>query len=404
MEPTWVKGPKGDTLGIDRRGFWGIVLAGAYPRGRSVFDLLLPRPLLPVVETPVVAYPLRWLAQGGVANVTVCANSSARGVRGLLQGLTGPGLSIDFSEDWMPRGAAGCVRDAAIRTSADTFIVVDGTTLPQLDMEALVCTHRRLRAALTVSARPKQGGGGDSFLSPNGIYVFDRRAIDHIADHGFQDIKEALIPTLHAAGEEIAFHECSDPSPRVFDAASYLSVNRWAISRLADPVTTAEMSTKGYHLREEAFVHMSSQVSPHARLVGPLVVGPGVTVEDRATIVGPAAIGRGSLVAQGAVVSRSVLWGHCRLGRESLVDDCLVSDGALVPARTSRYRALETARLGEEEMPLHLGSWASSRVQAWVESILPPRKSDPPRRPVGGRAPAELSHVERVVAIGRSQG
>jgi mannose-1-phosphate guanylyltransferase len=356
-----------------------------------------------VVETPVVAYPLRWLAQGGVADATVCANSSARGVRGLLQGLIGPGLHIDFSEDWMPRGAAGCVRDAAVRTSAHTFIVVDGTTIPQLDMEALLATHHRFGAVLTVAARPKQGGGADSFLSPIGIYVFDRSAIDHIADYGFQDIKEALIPKLHVAGEQIAFHECPGRSPRVFDAASYLSVNRWAIARLGDPETTRDLSTKGYQLREEAFVHTSSQVSPHARLVGPLVVGPGATVEDRATIVGPAAIGRGSLVAQGAVVSRSVVWGHCRLGRESLVDDCLVSDGALVPPRTSRYRALETGPLREEETPLHLGSWASSRVQAWVESILPVRRLGLPARPVAGSPHGEPSRGDRVIAIGRSQ-
>jgi NDP-sugar pyrophosphorylase family protein len=390
-------------LETDRRGYWGIVLAGAYPRGRSVFDRLLPRPLLPVVETPVVAYPLRWLAQGGITTATVCANSSARGVRGLLQGLIGPGLNIDFSEDWMPRGAAGCVRDAAVRTSAHTFIVVDGTTIPRLDMEALLTTHRRFDAALTVAARTKQGGGADSFLTPIGIYVFDRCAIDHIAEHGFQDIKEALIPKLHAAREQIAFHECPSPSPRVFDAASYLNVNRWAISRLADPETAAEMSTKGYHLRGEAFVHISSRVSPRARLVGPLVVGPGATVEDHATIVGPAAIGRESLVAHGAVVSRSVLWGHCRLGRESLVDGCLVSEGALVPPRTSRYRALETGLLSEEETPLHLGSWASARVQAWVESVVPVRRPGYSQRPVGLYPHAEPSRVDRAVVIGRSQ-
>jgi NDP-sugar pyrophosphorylase family protein len=274
-------------LAKDRRGFWGIVLAGAYPKGRSVFDRLLPRPLLPVVETPVVAYPLRWLAQGGVTDATVCANSSARAVRDRLEGLIGPGLNVDYSEDWMPRGAAGCVRDAGIRTSAHTFIVVDATTIPLLDMEELVGTHRRVGAALTVSARPRQGGGAGSFLSPNGIYVFDRRALDHIAGKGFQDIKEALIPRLHAAGEEIAYHECPSRSPRVFDAESYLSVNRWAISRLAAPETSADMSAQGYHRHDEAFVHTSSRVSSRARLVGPVVVGPGATVEDHATLVGP---------------------------------------------------------------------------------------------------------------------
>jgi NDP-sugar pyrophosphorylase family protein len=135
---------------------------------------------------------------------------------------------------------------------------------------------------------------------------------------------------------------------------------------------------EGYSLREEALVHASSRVSPQARLVGPLVVGPGVTVEDNVTLVGPTAIGSGSHVARGAVVSRSVLWSNCRLGTESLVDRCLVSDDALVPPRTNLYGALKT---GPAQPPArsHGGSWAFSRL--WARAALPIGAADAAQRP-----------------------
>src|SRR5512136_1267680 len=97
----------------------GIVLAGAYPGGQCALDQLVPRPLLPVAQQPLVTYALRWMASGGLRAATICANSAARAVRARIESAAF-GLRIDYLEDWSPRGAAGCIRDAGIRTAADT--------------------------------------------------------------------------------------------------------------------------------------------------------------------------------------------------------------------------------------------------------------------------------------------
>jgi len=325
----------------------------------------MPRPLLPVVQTPIVAYPLRWLAGAGVSGATVCANSTMRTARSALHGTSGLPARVEFHEDWMPRGAAGCVRDAGRKTDARTFIVVDGTTIPCGDLRMLLDTHTRSEAALTVCAHSEpRATASNAALRPNGVYVFDRSIFDHIVPHGFQDIKETLIPRLHSAGIRIAVHECQGASPRIHDARSYLTINRWAISRLA----VNGVVPQNYTRRDEALVHASACVSPQARLVGPLVLGHGVTVEDNATLVGPTAIGSGSLVERGAVVSRSVVWSNCRLGRYSLVDRCVLSDDALVPPHASLYGAVKTAP-ARRLVQCDGGLWVKSRV--WVESMLP---------------------------------
>ncbi len=339
-------------------GAWGVVLAGAYPRGRSVFDRLVPRPLLPIVHTPVVAYPLRWLADSGVPGATVCSNSASRAIRGALRGTSGLPPQVDFHENWMPRGAAGCVLDAGLQTDARTLIVVDGTTVPSGDLRVLLDAHTRSEAALTICAYREPGATASSAsLSPTGVYVFDRSVFDHIARRGFQDIKEALVPQLHSAGVRIAVHECPGACPRVYDATSYLTVNRWAISRLAGDGCLPENYTR----RGEALVHGTASVSLRARLVGPLVLGSGVTVQDHATLVGPTVMGSGSFVARGAVVSRSVLWSNCRIGSDSLVDRCLLSDDAIVPPHTKLYGALKTASLRRPARSPG-GLWLKSRV------------------------------------------
>jgi mannose-1-phosphate guanylyltransferase len=320
----------------------GVVLAGAYPRGRSLFDSLRPRPLLPVAHAPLAAYPLRWLAECGLRRATVCANSAARYLRESLRGQPDLPPYVDFYEDWMPRGTAGCVRDVGLRTSARTFVVVDGTTIPCVDLAALLESHERRGAAVTVAAH-SEGGPASSpcALSPCGIYVFDRRVLDHVGARGFQDIKETLLPRLHAAGERLEVHVVPQSCPPVLDAETYLAVSHWMISR----VVGEGLVRQGYRTVDEALVHSSAQVAPDARLLGPVLLGRDVTVESGATVVGPTEIGRGTRVGRGSVVSRSVAWSHCWTGPESLVDHCLLSDGTVVAPGAALHNTLKAGRL-----------------------------------------------------------
>lgn len=346
----------------------GIVLAGAYPRGQSLFDRLRPRPLLPVAQMPLVAFPLRWLAEGGIRSATVCSNSAGRAVRDALTGDPTLPLEISFHEDWMPRGAAGCVRDAAIETSDTTFIIVDGTTIPRVDIAGLLETHEVCKAALTVAVHHDPGQQKSaSTLSPTGIYVFDRRILDFIPRKGFQDIKEGLVPRLHAAGERIVTHMGYGACPRIFDPATYLSVNHWMTSR----VVSSRRATAGYTLVEQALVHDSISLGRGARLVGPMVIGPGAVVAHDATLVGPLAIGANCYVGEKTLLSRTVLWDNCWVGAGVSLDRCVVADGAVVRPGVSLQSALKSG----PSQPDHSLAMGADLGAAWTEPVpaAPPR-------------------------------
>jgi mannose-1-phosphate guanylyltransferase len=360
------------SIAVATEGVRGIVLAGGYERG-EFFDGLFPRPLAPVAHAPLICYTLRWLGGQGVSNVTVCANSAARRVRSracshcyapsrsLLGCRQASSMRVEHLEDWMPRGAAGCVRDAAIRTDARTFVVVDGTSVPLVDLGGLLETHRVCQAAVTVVAYhdPSLGNNGRG-LRPSGAYVFDRRVLDHIPDTGFQDIKEGLIPRLYRAGERVVTHIAHGASPRMVSAGSYLALNQWMVERVCGaPEPPAE-----HRRMSEALVHESASVSPGARLVGPVLIGPGTSVEASSTVLGPTSIGAGCVVGAGAVVSRSAIWEDCVVGEEALVDRCLLADGVSVAPRTSVVGALRLAGNGN-------GAWSLRSLH--LEALSPTR-------------------------------
>ena len=316
---------------------WGVVLAGAYLKGRSLFERLRPRPLLPVAHRPIISYALRWLDDAAVPGLTVCLNGESGDVRRAVEEEAGLRSPVVFHEDRTPRGTAGIARDAAQATTASTFLVVNATAIPAIPPRALLDFHRSSGAVVTVLVRREPGlvaaGVG---LSPAGVYVFDRRALDLVPAQGFQDIKETFLTSLHEAGERVAMFESDGPGTRVLDPETYLAANERLIARAVEGDVPA-----GFFRVGQALVHASARVSTRARLVGPVIVGPEAAIEEGATIVGPTAIGAGSQVGAAAVVARSVLWENCALGPGSMVDRCLIADGGLVPAGSELYGALQ---------------------------------------------------------------
>src|SRR5436190_416274 len=117
-----------------RSGLKGIVLAGSYQWNGDGFDRLL-RPLLPVAHRPLASYAIRWLHQGGIATATVCANLGEQALKTRLGSQTPAGMELAFQVDPTPRGPAGCVRDAWFGSNAETVVVVDGNTIPVVQLE-----------------------------------------------------------------------------------------------------------------------------------------------------------------------------------------------------------------------------------------------------------------------------
>ncbi len=313
------------------RGVCGIVLAGTHHWGDGAFERVLRGPLLPIAHTPLIQYPLQWLRDAGITSVVLCANSATQSLRAVL-GDGGPGpMALSYFEDDEPRGPAGCARDAAVMTTASTFIVIEGTIIPTLDFDALIDAHRASGATATVVVefdRRRRGMASGVRRQPAGIYVFERDALTSVAQHGYQDIKEGLLGRLNGDGEHVAMHEVHGLSAKVLDYASYAAVSRWLVSRSIErPVFLPSYARVG-----EGMFHPTARVHRSACIIGPVLLGEGVIVEEGAVVVGPASIGARSIIASNAIVSRSFIWDDCVIGAGSTVDSSLLADRSVVIA------------------------------------------------------------------------
>lgn len=306
----------------------GVILAGVHHWRPSAFERQVPRALVPIANRPLVEYPLSWLRDGGVHGVEICANSDTKAIRHYLGSGNEQRVNIDYYEDHMPRGPAGCVVDATRARSANEFVVLDAAILPQsVNLSKLLDAHRAADAGLTVVAtRVEKNSDPGRDLVPVGIYVFSPRVMHHVAPGGYQDIKEMLIPRLYEAGEAVITHVIDEPIIRVTGAGSCFLANEFILEQMLDD----ECRPVGYVRRGEALIHESAEVDADARLVGPVLIGPGTRIERDTTIVGPTTIGRRCFVSSGTLVCRSILWDRAVVEGGAFIDRCILTYDARV--------------------------------------------------------------------------
>jgi NDP-sugar pyrophosphorylase family protein len=297
----------------------GVILAGSHTSGRSSLDRLGYRALLPVGGRPLISHACAWLGDPAISDICVCANGISETLQRGLVGLD-PAIKVRFRDDVPPRGPAGSAADVAAHCDTDCLVVIDCSTVPTVDLGALLAAHRATGAAATVVVQPHR----EHTLAerraevPAGIYVFDGRAFTNVPAHGFHDIKEGLLRQLVRAHQPIETYRAPEWCPRVVDTRSYLHVGLWAVARQCQqtPASTAEPSAR---------------VASGALLVGPVVLGARSVVMEGATVVGPALLQADTTVHAGAVVSRAVVGSGCVVGEKALVHRSVILDGVRVP-------------------------------------------------------------------------
>ena len=302
-----------------------IVLAGVHAWGSCTLERATCRPLLPIAGQPLIWHILRWLRNSNITKGTVCANGDTHALRARLEAAHALGMHLTFSQDIMPRGPAGAAHDAGKSMDAEAIVVAEGTTLPTLDLGAMLRDHAASDAAITVAvvrAGHSVTENRDA-LRPIGVYVFSPEALRHIPAEGYQDIKETLIPRLYGHGVPVGtFDVGQEPPPRVTDAGSYMAVNAWAVEMFC----SSQRQPSGYRRLNDALIHESAAVARSAQVIGPVLVGPGVEIDKAAVLVGPTSVGAACRVGADAVVSRSAVWNACRIGTGSTVDNCVLTD------------------------------------------------------------------------------
>ncbi|MCS0583778.1 NDP-sugar synthase [Massilia pinisoli] len=334
-----------------------ILAAGKGTRVRPLtYDL--PKPMIPVLGKPVMAYLIEHLRKHGVTEIMVNVSHLHEKIEEYFGEGEQYGVQIGYSfegytkEDGevvaVPIGSAGGMKKIQEFGGFfdDTTIVLCGDALIDLDLKAALAEHRRKGAMASVitkevpwdkvssygvvvtdqngritqfQEKPKQEDALSNFIS-TGIYLFEPEVIDLIPSGVEFDIGSQLFPLLAEKG--MPFYAQGRP----FNWLDIGSVSDyWEVLQNVLTGEVNHMDVPGIQIEPGLWTGLNTSIDWRGTTIkGPVYIGSGVKIEAGATIIGPTWIGHGSHICEGAEVVRSVLFEYTRVLNDVTLHEMIV--------------------------------------------------------------------------------
>lgn len=131
-----------------------VLLAGGEGQRLRPYTAVLPKPLMPIGDRPIMDVIVRQLQRAGVRRITVATGYLAELIEVFFGDGSKYGVSIDYLREEKPLGTAGAL--ALIDGLDDHFLVMNGDILTDLDYGRFFDDHRRSDAAATIAAHKRE--------------------------------------------------------------------------------------------------------------------------------------------------------------------------------------------------------------------------------------------------------
>ena len=350
-----------------------VVMAGGEGTRLRPLTSNQPKPMVPVVGKPCMEHILELLREHGMSDVIVTVAFLPQAIRSYFGQGESLGMQIGYSVEESPLGTAGSVRLAAKQLD-ETFLVISGDALCDVDLSKLVAFHKEKGAAVTIGLKSvdnplefgivvtDEDGRIERFLEKpswgqvfsdtinTGIYVLEPEVLKHVPTDRPYDFSKELFPYLLEMGRPMY---------------GYVMDGYWQDIGNLDQFRTANFDA----LEENVRLNI-----PGIRIRGNVWLGEGVEIGDLEQIEGPAYIGNYCRIAPGASVgSHSVLSNSVTL-RERTRTTRSVIDASTHIGRSS---LIEGAILGRScdirgHVRIHEGVAIGDEVTIGAESVIMP--------------------------------
>jgi mannose-1-phosphate guanylyltransferase / phosphomannomutase len=340
-----------------------VVMAGGVGTRLRPMTASLPKPLLPVVNRPIMEHALLLLRRHGLSEAVVTVQFLAALVRSYFGDGEDLGMRLTYATEQKPLGTAGSVRNARSALVDDTFLVVSGDALTDVDLTALVAHHRKVGAVVTVClARvpdPVEFGvvvlGADGRVERfvekpgwgqvisdtvnTGVYVMEPEVLDWVPEGQAVDWSADVFPHLVAAGAPVHGYVADGYWQDVGTIERYLQAQADVLER------RVHADIDGFEVAPGVWIGEGADVDPGAVLVGPLYVGRYSKVEDAVTLRQHTVLGDNVVVRSHAFLHRAVVHDNVYVGPSTNLRGCVVGRGSDV-MRAARLE--EGAVLGDD--------------------------------------------------------
>jgi mannose-1-phosphate guanylyltransferase len=324
-----------------------VILVGGEGKRLRPLTSTVPKPVVPLVDRPFIAFMLEWLRQHEIDDVIMSCGFLATSVRNVLGDGSQLGIRLRFVEEPDPRGTAGALKFAESMLD-ERFLMLNGDVLTDIDLTEQIAQHQSTGAKATLALVPVADPTAyglvhlhedrsvkdfvekpspdaiDTNLISAGAYVLEREILELVPPQRSVSIEREVWPRLIGNGlygypSESYWMDIGSPE-------RYLQGTFDIIEGNVSSAVTERLGDDWLAVDEGAQVH--------GRVIPPAVLERGVRIAAGAHVGSLVVLGEDVAVGAGSTVERSVILKGAEIGEGCTLRDCIVAAGARVGART----------------------------------------------------------------------
>ena len=323
-----------------------VVMAGGEGRRLHPLTLNRPKPMVPVLDKPILEYTVRLLRRSGFRRIVMTLHYLSDRVIQYFGDGGGLGVEVSYSVEEKPLGTAGGVKAAV--GGDERILVWSGDVLSTFDIKDMIRQHKKSGAIVTMAATyvddptrfgmilADQSGKINGFVEkPSrekivsnlincGVYVLEPEVLKLIPDEKFYDFSRHLFPRLLKDGFSLYAYVIDGFWSDIGTPSQYLKVNLMA---LQGGIPGLEIEAKDMGGR--ILVSDEAEVD-EAEISGPAYIGSGVRLRGK-SIIGPnTIIGSRDIVGRGVTIRGSVVWEDTVIHDSAKILGAIVGSGCVI--------------------------------------------------------------------------
>jgi NDP-sugar pyrophosphorylase family protein len=342
-----------------------VLAAGLGTRLRPLTDLIS-KPMAPIVNRPVMEHIIKLLAKHGFKDIVCNLHYFPDEIKNHFRDGSKWGVNIVYSFEEELLGTAGGVKKVEDFFQGQTFLVISGDALTDIDLSNAYDFHKEKKGKATLVLTEVEdttqfgvvildgekrikgfqekplSGEAKSNLANSGIYFFEPDIFEYMPPRGqFYDFGKNLFPDL--LEKDIPYYGYKH-NKYWNDVGSLDEYQQGNFDALEGRV---EVDIPGKKIKNGVWIGRNCKIQEDVIIIPPVCIGDDCTINKGAKLYGPMILGNNTTVDERAILYRGIKWGSGYVGKDASLIGAIIGYAAKIKDKAS---VLEKAVLGSRSV------------------------------------------------------
>ena len=334
-----------------------VIMAGGKGTRLRPLTCYKPKPMTPIANRPMMEHIINLLKKHNFTEIMATLFYLPQAIENYFENGRKFGVEMQYFIEETPLGTAGSVRNGSDFLN-ETFLVISGDALTDIDLTAAVDFHRARGAIATlvltkvnnpleygVVITDEEGkvkrflekpGWGEVFSDTvnTGIYILEPRIFDYYQKGQVFDFSKDLFPLLQSKNEPLFGYVASGYWSDIGNLEQYRQAHY--------DVLTGKVNVEkvGQEISPGVWAGEGVEIAQGAKITAPVLLGNHVKIADQVVIGEMSVIGDYGTIQNGSEIQRSILWNHCYIGGNSEINGAIICQNAHLKGRNTIHEGV----------------------------------------------------------------